>query len=99
MVLVITKKHTIGTSYDSIRDCALSRAIKEKYPDMQVKSVFCDFFRDIEGNEYSFDTSEETGYCRRSFNKLKEGHRGDIVLTLSIGYSRKNLIRSAYTNA
>lgn len=79
--LIIERKHTRGTSFDSIHDDALSRAVKEQYPDVQLKKVFCDFFEDKQGRQYTFDTTDR-GYNRRTFNCLQEGDITSIHLVI-----------------
>ncbi len=82
MILVIKRLHTKGTSYDHINSDALIRAIKEQHPHIQIKACYADFFTDKEGRQYTFDTSEQHGYCRRSFNKLQNGEIPEIRLII-----------------
>lgn len=82
MILIIKRQHTKGTSYDHIHCDALVRAIKEQHPDIQIKSCYADFFTDKQGRQYTFDTTEQHGYCRRSFNKLQNGEIPEIRLTI-----------------
>jgi hypothetical protein len=80
--LIIKKSHTTGTTFDAIYDDALTRAVKEQYPEIELKAVYCDFFQDAQGRQYTFNTSEMLGYCRRSFNALKEGRIKEIRLVI-----------------
>lgn len=83
MQLIIKKAHTIGTTFDSIHNDALTRAIKEQLPQVEIKSCYSDFFTDKDGGQYTFDTTEGTGYCRRSFNRLQKGEIKDIHLVIT----------------
>lgn len=82
MKVVIERTHTRGTSFDAINNDALSRAIKEQHKDFKIQSVFSDFLTDTQGRQFTFDISEVTGYCRRSFNRLQNGEIEKIVLVL-----------------
>lgn len=82
MILIIKHKHTAGTSFDAIHDDALTRAMKEQHPEIELRKVFCDFFEDVKGRQYTFETDNFFGYSRRTFNALQNGTIKEIRLRI-----------------
>lgn len=57
MKVVITQKHTEGSSYIANTDCALFRAIKEQHPEFPLSSVGGTFICNLEGERFRFNTN------------------------------------------
>jgi hypothetical protein len=79
MKVIITKKHCENTTYSSCTDCALSRAVKEQYPEFGIISVAGDSVRNVVGR-YKFYTG-----CNKTFDDLKYGWNSYIFEELMNG--------------
>ncbi len=84
MTVIIYRKHTKETVYDSLQNDALSKAIHEQCKELELIKVFEGYvvaMQDKSTVQYSFDISER-GYNRNTFLALKEGRITEIKLQL-----------------
>jgi hypothetical protein len=79
--LTISHKHCKNTIYDSLHDDALARAIKEQYPQIEVKKIFADYFIDKNGRQYRISKD----YHRQAFYDLKNKLIPDLKVVFEPG--------------
>jgi hypothetical protein len=79
--LIISHKHCKNTIYDSLRDDALARAIREQYPQIEVKKIFDDYFIDKNGKQYNISKD----YHRQAFYNLKKKLIPDLKVVFEPG--------------
>jgi len=77
--VVISKKHTGGTTFSNRYNGALVQACKEQLPDLQVEQEFFDHVRTADRNCYDFDF---TVYKPSAFLQLQNNQIREIRVTL-----------------
>lgn len=83
LLVIITKKHTQDTTFDSWRNCALVKAIRQQYPELKIIAAFDEYVLDKNNRHYHFDNADATGYSRISFSRLKSGAIREIAIQLT----------------
>lgn len=84
MTVTIYPKHTIATTYDSLQNDALSKAIYEQCKELELIKVFEGYVVAKAENktvQFSFDITD-SGYNRLTFQALKEKKIPAIKLNL-----------------
>jgi len=89
MTIIIKRKHTKDTFFDNRKDCALKRAIREEFGEIVIKEILDGYFFDQFGAQYNFDSSDKTGYSRKSFADLKEGKIKEIKVDILSHHKNK----------
>jgi hypothetical protein len=83
--VTIKTRHTKKTMFDSIKDCALARAMREQVNEALIVNVYdghLSIKQDGEFRRFSFDNSD-SGYNRKTFSLLEEKQINEIKLVLT----------------
>lgn len=84
MLVVITRKHIDGISFDQRKPGALVRAFNQQHSEVNMIEECDGFCYDTKRNRYDFSNDDATGYSRTSFKALKEKQINEIKVTLEL---------------
>lgn len=80
--LVISKKHTVGISYNTRFNGAITRAFAEQHPEIAVKEEFDGFIKTKDKKHFDFSSDDITGFSAASFRRLQSGEIKEIRIKL-----------------
>ena len=84
LILYIRHKQTEGITFDNRKDGALVRAARHLLPELNIVEEKDGFCIDAKGNHYDFNSSDDAGYSRQSFQRLKNKEIKEISLSLEL---------------